>query len=84
MPVFGYDKACRALKSLGFVIDKTRGKGDHDLAFHPSKKPNPQRQRPFITVPHWKEYASRNFRAAFIREIIAFGFTRDEVIKVFS
>jgi len=84
MPVFGYKGACAGLILLEFVIDKTRGKGDHDLAMHPTKAPNRVRQRPFITVPHWKEYSSRDFRSQFIKEITAFGFTRDEVIRALS
>lgn len=84
MPVFGYDGACAGLILLGFIIDKTRGKGDHDLAMHPTKKPNYERQRPFVTVPHWKEYGSPSFRSDFIREIMAFGFTRDEVIRAIN
>jgi len=84
MPVFGYGIARAGLIALGFIIDTKRGKGDHDLAMHPTRKPYHERQRPFITVPHWKEYGSPDFRSDFIREIMAFGFTRDEVISALN
>lgn len=84
MPVFGFREAEVGLKALGFILDETRGKGDHALASHLTKRPNFERQRPFITVPHWREYSSRDFRSDFMREIMAFGFTRDEVISALT
>lgn len=81
-PVFGDREAKKALKKLGFIISESKGKGSHAKATHPNRKPAPERQRPFIIIKKRKEY-SKPFREDFIKEIMAFGFTKDEVIKAF-
>ena len=81
IPSLGERQAKKALRLLGFDIDETRGKGSHSLAEHPKRKPSPLRQRPFIVIPHRKEFGNRSFRKDFIKEIIAFGFSKEEVIK---
>lgn len=79
IPVFGCVELKRALKDLGFSIDETRGKGDHDLGFHPTLKPV-QGQKPFITIPNWKEYADPNFRGQIVTEIFRFGISKQDII----
>lgn len=81
VPVFGEKEAKKGLPKLGFQIDETRGKGGHALASHPTRKPNPPRERPFVTIPSWKEYGDPNFRKKFIKEIEAFGFSEEQVIR---
>lgn len=84
LPVFGYQEALKAVQILGFVVDFGRGKGSHSLAEHPTRKPIVVRQRPCITIPHWKEYSDPNFRSKFVNEIRAFGFTKNEVIDALN
>ena len=79
LPVYGCSELECALKKLGFTIDKTRGKGGHSLAKHPTKT-NGSKVRSFVTIKGDKEYFDPNFRSAIVNEIRAFGFTRDEVI----
>lgn len=81
IPVFGEKEAKKGLSLLGFEIDEKRGKGGHSLAKHPQKSPTPSRQRPFITVPKRKEFGDPRFRADFVKEITAFGFTKEEAIE---
>lgn len=80
LPVYGCDALKCALKSLGFEIDESRGKGGHSLGKHPTKT-NGSKFRPFVTIKGDREYGDPNFRGAIVREIMAFGFTREEVIN---
>jgi predicted RNA binding protein YcfA (HicA-like mRNA interferase family) len=83
IPVFGSAVLEKALKLLGFVIYTDRGKGGHTLAKHPKLKPNLP-QAPYITIRSMKEYGSADFRAILVREIVAFGFTRNQVINALN
>lgn len=80
IPTFGEREAKKGLRILGFDIYKDRGKGGHQLAKHPTRKPNSPRQYPHITIPNWQEYADKDFRKDFIKEIVSFDFTEQEVI----
>ena len=80
IPVFGRRQAEKALKILGFVVYQDKGKGGHGLAKHPDRKPDPQRQIANITIPHTKTYDDPNLRGDFVKEVMAFGFTREQVI----
>ena len=80
IPTFGEREAKKGLKILGFDIYDDRGKGGHQLAKHPSKKPLVPRQYPHITIPSWQEYKDKDFRKQFIKEIMAFDFEENEVI----
>ncbi|MCA9372136.1 hypothetical protein KC726_04520 [Candidatus Woesebacteria bacterium] len=83
IPTFGARQIKKCLRNLGFTILKNRGKGGHDLAQHPTRKPY-QNQLPHITIPHAVEYSSKTFRHMMIREIEAFGFTRKQVLQAFK
>ncbi len=79
IPVFGTKTAKKALLKLGFIIDEKMGKGSHSIAKHPSRKPTDITvQRPFITIPNKREYyvPARN---GFIKQVMLFGFSKDEV-----
>lgn len=81
--VFGADKLKKTCKHFGFDIVEDRGKGGHQLAIHPTIKPS-HGQMPHITIPSWKEYGSAKFRSKIVRELQAYGFLRDEIIKVIN
>lgn len=80
IPVFGRKQAERGLKILGFDIYDDRGKGSHGLAKHPTRKPDPNRSIANITIPHYKTYDDPDLRNDFIKEIMCFGFTREQVL----
>ena len=83
LPLFGCEEFKKALKYLGFEIDESRGKGGHALAKHHSKKSSLD-QRTFITIKGDKEYYDPSFRGLLVRQTVAFGFTRDEVIAAIN
>lgn len=80
IPVFGKKQAERALTILGFEIYEDRGKGSHGLAKHPTKKPTPDRPFRNITIPHYKTYDDPGLRSDFVKQIMSFGFTREQVL----
>lgn len=82
IPVFGKKHIFKGLPWLGFEIDESKGKGSHAKATHPTKKPDPQRQRPYIIIPNRDEFGDPGFRKDFIKEVCAFGFTEEEVVLV--
>lgn len=83
IPVFGEKQFTKALKKLGFDIYANRGKGGHKLAKHPSRVPDPSRQRANITIPHTKnnKYEDPGFRKMLVNEVCAFNFSTEEVLK---
>lgn len=83
LPVFGSRALEGACRDLGFDIDYQSGKGGHALAKHPTRNPS-HGQRPFITIKGDREYGDPNFRSMLVREIMAFGYTRDEVIEAIN
>jgi hypothetical protein len=83
IPVYGCEELKRCLIVLGFTIDESLGKGGHALAKHPTKKPT-HGQAPYITIRGLKEYADPNFRSTIVKQIVCFGFTRDEVIEALN
>ncbi len=86
IPVFGRKQAEKGLKILGFEIYEDRGKGGHGLAKHPTRKPDPLRQIANITIPHTKNKAfdDPNLRSDFVKEVMAFGFTKEQVIAALT
>lgn len=81
IPVFGRKHAEKALRILGFEIFQDRGKGGHGLAKHPTRKPDPERQIANITIPHTKTYDDPDLRSDFVKEVMAFGFTKEQVVQ---
>ena len=84
IPVFGEKQIKKCLKNLGFEILLDRGKGGHSLAKHPTRKPNTGQPMPHMTIPHAREYMSRDFRIHMLKEIESFGFTRKQVLQAFK
>jgi len=80
IPTFGERQAKKGLKLLGFEIFDDRGKGGHSLAKHPTRIPDPARQRANIAIPHRKDFGDPRFRNDFIKEVMAFGFSREDVL----
>ena len=80
IPLFGRKQAEKALRILGFDIYDDRGKGSHGLAKHPTRKLHPGRPLPNITIPHYKTYEDPDLRSDFIKEIMQFGFTKDQIL----
>lgn len=83
IPVYGCVELETALNILGFIIDKTRGKGGHSIAKHPTRKPTGG-QAPYVTIRGLKEYADPNFRSLIVNQIRQFGFSRKEVIDALN
>jgi hypothetical protein len=80
IPVFGDKELIQACKLLGFDVLSDRGKGGHKLAKHPTRKPLISRQYEHITICTAQEYCTLDYRQAIIREIMAFGFSKEQVI----
>lgn len=70
----------KALKNLGFTVDKSKGKGEHYKAKCPSTIKVQMGQRDFIVIPHTKEIYE-NLRNKIIREVKGFGFTEEQFLE---
>lgn len=83
IPVFGKRHFKKGLKKLGFNIFPKYGAGSHEIAKHPTRKPNPDRQIRNVTIPHTRSgiYDDPRLRKQCIDEVCAFDFTIEEVIK---
>lgn len=69
------------LRRLGFEIDESKGKGSHAKAIHltrRAKRPGGTHTN-FVVIPDRKDY-SKPLREDFIKEIEAFGFSREEIL----
>lgn len=68
----------KCLVRLGFTENRRVGKGKHVATYgHPTKDPD-NSQRPYITIPH--KIDDPNFAKAIVKQIMAFGFSEDEVM----
>ena len=83
-PSFGTRKFAKALKKLGFVIDRSKGKGSHAKAIHPTRKPLTANQPPFIMIQHIQGDYHKPFREDLMKELENFGFTRKEILKALA
>lgn len=83
IPVFGRRHFKKGLSKLGFEIYTKYGKGSHEIAKHPTRKPNPDRQIRNVTIPHTRSgtYDDPRLRKQCVDEVCAFGFTEDEVMN---
>lgn len=79
-PAFSSKDLEKALRNLGFVIDKSKGKGGHYKAKCPSSIKIQPGQRNFIIIPHTKEIYE-DLRGKIIREIKSFGFTEEQFLE---
>lgn len=80
IPAFSSKDLEKALKNLGFIIDKSKGKGGHYKAKCPSNIQIQPGQRDFIIIPHTKEIYE-NLRNKIIREVKSFGFTEEQFLE---
>lgn len=78
-PVYGRNELVRCLTRLGFVIDESKGKGAHAKAIHPTRQAVNE-QAPYVIVRRLKEYKDPNFRSQIVKEILSFGFSKEEII----
>lgn len=68
----------KCLIRLGFEKNRRVGIGKHVATYgHPTKKPANSPQRPFITIP--SKIDDPNFAKSIVKQIMAFGFTENEV-----
>lgn len=81
LPSFGKRKAKKLCRKLGFIIDDSKGKGGHSKAIHPTRvaKDTKGRTTKFIIIAGRKEY-SKSFRERFIKELVNFGFSKEEIL----
>lgn len=82
IPSFGCREAISLCKDLGFIIDKSKGKGGHLKATHPTKVARDENGRvtKFITIRGKKDYSKR-FRNLFVKELTYFGFSEEEILQ---
>lgn len=67
----------KCLERLGFQKKQRVGKGKHVATYcYPGRTAN-NTQRPYITIPH--KIDDPDFARAIVKQIMAFGFTEDEV-----
>lgn len=79
IPAFSSKDLEKALKNLGFVIDKSKGKGGHYKAKCPVGIKVQPSQKDFIIIPHAKEIYE-NLRNKILREVKSFGFTEGQFL----
>lgn len=80
IPSFSSKDLENALENLGFIIDKSAGKGGHYKAKCPQNITLYPGQRSFIVIPHTKEIYE-NLRNKILREVKSFGFTREQFLE---
>ena len=78
VPDFTPKQCLKALASLGFVIDKSKGKGGHCKAKTPPHLQTAKSKRTFIIVPYHRKFKNRFF---IVKELEALGIPIDEFIK---
>jgi predicted RNA binding protein YcfA (HicA-like mRNA interferase family) len=80
LPAFNSKDLQKALKKLGFTIDKSKDKGGHYKAKPPLTAIFIPGQRDFIIIPHTKEIYE-DLRNKILREIKSFGFTKEQFLE---
>lgn len=79
IPAFSSKDLEKALKNLGFSVDKSKGKGGHYKAKCPLAVKIKPGQRDFIIIPHTKEIYE-NLRNKILREVKNLGFTEEQFL----
>lgn len=79
IPAFSSKDLEKALKNLGFTVDKSKGKGGHYKAKCPSNIKIQPGQRDFIIIPHTKEIYE-DLRGKILREVKGFSFTKEQFL----
>ena len=80
LPSFSSDDLEKALINLGFIVDKSKGKGGHYKAKCPAGIKLKPGQKSFIIIPHTKEIYE-DLRNRILKEIKFFGFSREQFLK---
>lgn len=80
LPAFSSKDLEKALKNLGFTIDKSQGKGGHYKAKCPSDIKIVPGQKSFVIIPHTKEIFE-DLRNKILKEIKSFGFTEEQFLE---
>ena len=79
IPAFSSKDLEKALKNLGFIIDKSKGKGGHYKAKCPPGIIIQPGQKSFIIIPHTKEIFE-NLRNKILKEMNSFGFSKEQFL----
>lgn len=80
IPAFSSKDLEKALRNLGFIIDKSKGKGGHYKAKCPPGIEIQPGQKSFVIIPHTKEIFE-DLRNKILREVKSFGFTEEQFLE---
>lgn len=80
LPSFSSKDLEKALINLGFIVDRSKGKGGHYKAKCPPGIKLQPGQKSFIIVPHTKE-VYEDLRNRILREIKSFGFNKEQFLE---
>lgn len=80
IPAFSSKDLEKALKNLGFTVDKSKGKGGHYKAKCPPGVRVQPGQKSFVIIPHTKEIYE-DLRNKILKEIKSFGFTEEQFLE---
>lgn len=80
IPAFSSKGLEKALKHLGFTIDKSKGKGGHYKAKCPQELVIQPGQKSFIIIPHTKEIYE-HLRNKIMKEVKSFGYTEEQFLQ---
>lgn len=80
IPSFSSKDLEKALKNLGFSVDRSKGKGGHYKAKCPPTVRIQPGQKDYVVVPHTKEIYE-DLRNRIIREIKNYGFTEEDFLR---
>ncbi len=80
VPAFSSKDLEKTLRNLGFVIDKSKGKGGHYKAKYPKGVILQPGQKSFVIIPHTKEIYE-DLRNKILKEVKSFGFTTEQFLE---
>ncbi|OGE64749.1 hypothetical protein A3I48_03855 [Candidatus Daviesbacteria bacterium RIFCSPLOWO2_02_FULL_36_7] len=80
LPSFSSKDLAKALISLGFAVDRSKGKGGHYKAKCPIGVRLQPGRKSFIIIPHTKEIYE-DLRNRILKEIKSFGFSKDQFLE---
>lgn len=80
VPAFSSKDLEKALRNLGFVIDKSKGKGGHYKAKCPAEIKIQPGQKSFVIIPHTREIYE-DLRNKILKEVKSFGFSEEQFLE---
>ncbi len=80
IPAFSSKDLEKALKNLGFTIDRSKGKGGHYKAKSPIGIKIQPGQKNFVIIPHTKEIYE-DLRNKILKEVKSFGFSEEQFLE---